>query len=133
MRRKLTVDEKIRLGGQHVRYNREATAALYEKKLTIAGADECGCTYCKNFAAQRTTIYPTGFLGLLEQLGVDQLKELEAFDYDFGQEKPIALYGGWFVFVGEIVEGKDWRPSTKLTPFSYWFTASFPIGGLPTG
>ena len=122
----------LRIGGQLVGFDYEATQKLYATNLRKAGADECGCCYCKNFAAQRDTAYPSQFRDLLSRIGADPTKELEAFDYDFGVEKSTALYGGWFVFVGEILEGKGWRPPTIEEQFSYWFTNSFPTGGLPT-
>ncbi len=122
--------EKVRVGGQYVSFDPVATRELYATKLTKAGADECDCMYCKHFAAQRKSLYPAEFLELLARFGIDPLKELEAFDYDFGGAKQSALYGGWFLFVGEILEGMAWRPPTKEEAFSYWFTDSFPSGDL---
>jgi len=121
----------LRVGQQVVSYDLEATNALYANTLAKAGADECDCGSCRNFAAQRTKAYPDEFVGMLTQLGADPLKELEAFDYDFGQPDATQLYGGWFVFSGEIIEGGDWRPEHRDGTFAFWFTANFPTGGLP--
>ena len=99
--------------------------------MGLPGADECGCVSCKNFAAQRASIYPDEFLTLLKQVGADPSKELEAFDYDFGG-RDRHLYGGWFVFSGQLLEGAGWRPELQSRHFSYWFTDSFPHGGLPS-
>ncbi len=126
------MDEQIRIGQQVIRFDHEATIAFYERTLTKPGTEKCNCTYCKNFAAQRTAVYPEQFRDLLNKLGADSSKELEAFDYDFGQNNPHRhLYGGWFVFCGELIEGAEWRPEDRGADFSYWFTANFPTGGLP--
>ena len=122
----------IRIGEQTVVYDREATLQLYADVVTAAGCDECSCVYCKNFAAQRDRVYPHEFLTLLSELGVDPLKELEAFDYDFEQGSSKSLYGGWFVFCGELREGASWRPQHDVGSFTYWFATSFPTGGLPS-
>src|SRR6266566_4789084 len=68
-------------------------------------------------------------------LGVDALKEWEAFDYNFDPKKPRkhVLYGGWFLFSGELVEGFDKRPGPVQNGFAYWFTTSFPTGTPPEG
>lgn len=119
---------------QTVRFDREATISLYEDTIKVPGADECRCIYCKNFAAQRGQVYPEEFLKLLDSLGADARKELEAFDYDFGPENPPNhLYGGWFVFCGELISGDEKQPELEFgeTAFAYWFTSSFPNGGLP--
>jgi hypothetical protein len=68
-------------GDQTVRYDREATAAIYGT-LEHGDADECGCIYCKNFAVQRDLVYPASFKSVLEQLGIDFNKEGEIFEYD---------------------------------------------------
>ena len=126
------MDKQIRVGEQLVRFDPQATTALYENTITKAGADECGCTYCRNFAAQRMKAYPDEFIGLLAQLGADPRKELEAFYYSSGPENPKRhLYGGWFVFSGELIGGNDWRPEHRGGTFTYWFTTNFPRGDFP--
>jgi hypothetical protein len=70
----------------------------------------------------------------LGTLGVDPLKEWEAFDYDFEAKSSNGhLYGGWFLFAGELVEGLDKKPEPRQEPFAHWFTTSFPTGALTTG
>jgi hypothetical protein len=126
------MNTELRIGQQLITFDPEATVALYANPLTVAGANECSCTSCKNFAAQRTSVYPAEFLSLLSQLGADPLKELEAFDYGSGPENPKRrLYGGWFAFSGEVREGATWRPEHRQGTFTYWFTTNFPGGGLP--
>jgi hypothetical protein len=69
----------------------------------------------------------------LRALGIDPLKEWEVFDYDFGVNPNGHLYGGWFLFVGGLVEGIDKRPDRQQEPFVYWFTTSFHAGTLQFG
>ena len=106
---------EMRVGDQIIRYDRDATAAVYGT-LEHGDAEECGCTFCKNFAVQRELIYPPSFRALLEQLGVDPNKEGEIFEC--GPVKDgCHLYGGWFHFVGEMVTAGE-RDQTFLTPIS---------------
>jgi hypothetical protein len=126
------MERELHVGRQKIRFDPEATVLLYRDVITVPGADECGCISCKNFAAQRRKVYPEEFLCLLRELGADPLKELEAFDYDLGPESPSNhLYGGWFVFCGELNDGADERPGPLPPAFAYWFTTSFPAGTWP--
>jgi hypothetical protein len=70
---------EMRVGDQTIRYDRDATAAVY-RTLEHGFAEGCGCIFCKNFAAQRNLIYPDSFRALLDQLGIDPNKEGEAFE-----------------------------------------------------
>jgi hypothetical protein len=125
------MDKELDLGQQKVLFDQNATVELYRRTITIPGADRCSCIPCKNFAAQRGKVFPDEFLHFLRALGVDPLREWEAFDYDFGVNQNGHLYGRWFLFVGGLVEGLDKRPEPQQEPFAYWFTASFPTGTLP--
>jgi hypothetical protein len=129
------VETELCMGQQKILFDREATAALYRQTIVVPGADQCTCISCKNFAAQRGKVFPEEFRRLLNELGIDPLKEWEAFDYDFEPKSPRkhVLYGGWFLFAGELVEGLDKRPDPKQKAFAHWFTTSFPAGTLPTG
>jgi hypothetical protein len=115
--------EELRLGDQLVRFNREATAAAY-RELPFGGADRCKCVYCRNFAAQRATVFPQGFRAFLDQLGVDPDKEGEVYDMGGTDGSRIRLTGGWFYFVGELIEkGESLIPAGD---FQYRFQPSFP-------
>ncbi len=131
----MSMEKELHLGQQKILFDREATVALYQQTIVIPGADQCKCVPCKNFGAQRGKLFPEEFLLILEELGVDPLKEWEAFDYNFDPKTPRKnlLYGGWFLFAGEVVEGLDKRPGADQKQFAYWFTSSFPVGTLPTG
>jgi len=96
------MEEELCLGHQRVRFNREATSGLYRDLIRVPGSERCTCISCKNFAAQRTKVFPEEFLGFLKELGVDPSLEWEAFDYDFGSDQRVHLYGGWFLFCGEL-------------------------------
>jgi hypothetical protein len=127
------MDKQLTLGQQKVLFDREATLELYRQTITIPGAVNCSCIPCKNFTVQRGKAFPQEFVQFLTTLGIDPLKEWETFDYEFGEDQSGHLYGGWFLFVGGLVEGIDMRPQPQQEPFSYWFTASFPTGTLPAG
>jgi hypothetical protein len=120
---------ELLVGHQKIRFNRDATVTLYRDHIKAGGADSCTCLSCRNFVLQRGIAYPEQFLLLLDKLGVDPGKELEAFDYDFESSPQHHMYGGWFLFSGEIIDGATIRPGAK--PFSHWFTTSFPGSAVP--
>ena len=101
---------ELLVGHQKIRFDRDATVALYSDYIKTAGADSCTCASCRNFALQRGRAYPEQFL-LLNELGVNPGKELETFDYDFESSPGYHEYGGWFLFSGEIIEGATFRPA----------------------
>jgi len=87
-------------------------------------ADRCGCVHCRNFAAQRDTVYPHEFRTLLTLLGIDPSKEGEVYDKVGPFDVRLRPTGGWFYFVGQLIE-----PGEKLIQdgdFQYWFQPSFP-------
>jgi hypothetical protein len=113
------MERELSLGQQKILFDREAT-------------DWCGCPACKNYASQREKIYPGEFLQFLQELAVNPRKEWEAFDYDFNSGNlKTHLYGGWFLFVGELIAGADKRPEHTMETFSHWFTTSFAVPALP--
>ena len=113
------------LGDQTVRYDREATAAIYGS-LEHGFAEKCGCMFGRNFAIQRDVVYPASFRELLDQFGIDPNKEIEAFEYG-PVEDGCHLYGGWFYFVGEMVTAGE---RNSIAPdshhFEYFFTSVGP-------
>lgn len=116
---------ETRIGDQTIQYDRDATAAVYGS-LERGGAEECGCVFCKNFAAQRSLVYPPSFRALLEQLGIDPSKEGEAFEYG-PAEDGCHVYGGWFYLVGEMVAAGE-RNSNAIGSheFAFWLTTNCP-------
>jgi hypothetical protein len=98
---------QLRLGDQLIRYDRARTQEGYAS-MTQGGAEDCGCSYCRNFIAQRETAYPPNFTSLLDQLGIDFKKEGEIYECgDAGDGK--RNYGGWFFFCGQILDVGDAR------------------------
>lgn len=100
-------------------------------KLDAGAPEHCGCEPCKNFARQRAEAYPQSALELFERLGVAANREAEIYHMARLQSGR-HLYGGWFHFVGAIVEGRDaamqvtenvWRPD--LESVSEWFKLGF--------
>jgi hypothetical protein len=125
------MERELQVGRQKIRFDREATVALYRDKIIMPDADRCSCASCNNFAAHRNNAYPEEFLHLLETLGINPLREWEAFDYDFEQgSRQNHLYGGWFLFSGELIEGVEERPGPEQPAFAHWITTSFPNGTL---
>jgi hypothetical protein len=92
--------EQIQLGDQIIQFDRERTRTAYAE-LEGGGAERCGCSYCRNFATQRSTVYPETFRLLLDQLGIDPEKEGEV--YECGTEGSLRVYGGWFYFAGVLI------------------------------
>ena len=120
----------ISIGRQKIQFDREATCELYRSTITVPGADSCGCLACRNFAEQRQSTFPKEFKTLLVRIGIDPFKEWEAFEFDQGiAESKRRVYGGWFLFCGELVEGKDMHALDL--PFSFCFSTSFPNATLP--
>src|ERR1700680_162451 len=117
---------ELQIGDQSIRYDREATAAIYST-LKSGGAEEWGCIACKNFAAQRNDIYPASFKSLLQQLGIDPAKD--GYIYDYG---PLPngrdLYGGWFYLIGELITAGDRNVGSHEGPdsFEFFFNRSGP-------
>ena len=116
---------QMRVGDQTIRCDRDATATVY-RSLVNGYAEQCGCIFCRNFAAQRDLIYPASFRAVLDGLGIDPSKEGEAFEYG-----PVAdechLYGGWFYFVGEIVTAGEYNCDAQDSHhFDYFSTKSHP-------
>jgi hypothetical protein len=108
--------DDIQFGDQTVRFDRALTVVAYR---TISGGDaeRCGCSYCLNFAAQRSSAYPEEFRSILQRIGIDPEKEGEVYEY--GRDGDRSIYGGWFYFAGEVAQAGE-RNST-LNSFEFWF------------
>jgi hypothetical protein len=111
---------EMQIGDQTIRYDRDATAAVYGTK-EHGFAEGCGCIFCKNFAVQRNLVYPASFRALLEQLGIDSNKEGEAFQC-MPVEDGCQLYGGWFYLLGELITaGEQNTNAADSHQFEYFF------------
>jgi hypothetical protein len=107
---------EIQVGDQTIRFDQTLTRTAY-KAVPCGDAERCGCSYCLNFAAQRSSAYPGPFRSILEKIGIDPDKEGEV--YELGPEGDSRIFGGWFYFAGEVTEAGE-RNST-LANFEYWF------------
>ena len=128
---------ELRLGDQLVRYDRNATLAAYVQ-LQQGWAERCRCSGCRNFIAARAQAFPDAFRTFLAELGIDENKEGEAIYYG-PVEGSLQFYGGWFYFVGELIEVGErlttvpFHGSSSLIQvgsypgegFQYWFSRSF--------
>jgi hypothetical protein len=115
---------EINLGDQTVRYDREATAAIYAS-LKGGWAEDCLCVGCRNLMVQRDVVYPSAFRELLDRLGIDPNKEGEAVAYG-PLKNGLHHYGGWFFFVGEMVTAGDQISVSDSPYFGYFFTRGGP-------
>jgi hypothetical protein len=114
----------------------ESTKGRYTG-LTTGAPEQCGCEPCRNFAAQRAEVYPAAALQLFESLGIEANREAEI--YHMARLKSGKhLYGGWFHFVGSILDGQDaavqvsenlWRPALEEISdgFSLGFTSKLAL------
>lgn len=106
---------EMQIGDQTIHYDRHATAQIYAD-VSTGWVERCRCVGCRNFLAQRETIYPRAFTELLDRLGIDPKKEAEAV-LDGPLKNGLYHYGGWFFFVGEMLTGGDtWEavPGTQV-------------------
>ena len=108
---------QLQSGDQIIRYDREQTRKAYSA-MKGGNAERCGCSSCRNFAAQRATAYPENFRLLLERLGIDPEKEGEV--YECGPDGPLRVYGGWFYLVGELIKAGE-RMTDATAGFQYFF------------
>jgi hypothetical protein len=84
-------------------HDAEVTHRCYVKLPVGTG---CECNQCRNFDAAAGQTFPAEFLALLDELGVDPTKPVELCHWC---REPSGLYltGGWFHFIGSILEGED--------------------------
>jgi hypothetical protein len=108
--------DEVQAGDQIIRCDRDRTRAAYSALLT-GDAERCGCLYCLNFAAQRSSAYPIDFGLLLERIGIDVEKEGEV--YEIGLQGDLRTYCGWFYFSGYLTEPGE--RMTELPGFQYYF------------
>ena len=109
--------QQLQVGDQILLHDRLRTETAYSAMKT-GDAERCGCASCRNFVAQRSVAYPVRFRELLEQLGIDEQKEGEVYDY--GADGSLRRYDGWFYLVGELIQ-----PGEKMTDagsgFQFYF------------
>jgi hypothetical protein len=135
----------VQIGRWTIASDAEATRKAYAATL-VGSPEECGCTHCLNFAAQRSEAYPLTAIQLFEKLGIAANREAEIY-HMARLESGRHFYGGWFHLVGSILSGADaarqvaeniWQPDLEAESdfFSLGFTKQVhlvrkPFEGLP--
>ncbi len=109
--------QQIQAGDYIIGHDRDLTRNAYAS-MKSGDAERCGCSYCRNFAAQRGTVYPGTFRLILDQLGIDPAKEGEV--YESGPDGRLRVYGGWFYFAGELC-AKGTRATDAHSGFQHGF------------
>jgi len=103
----------------------EATILAYSD-VEQGGAEGCTCNGCRNFVAARGRVFPKAFLEFLATVGVDPLKDAEA--YHVARLAPgCHAYGGWFHFVGQLNVDGDFG----VVDFGDGFTACLCSASAP--
>ena len=107
----LIVGINLKMNETQVRYrdwelysDKDTTEQTYQE-FEHSGAESCGCDYCKNFIAQRETVFPDEIKELFRELGVDYKKEIDVSEFA-RLEDGLHYYNGWFQFKGDF-KGKD--------------------------
>jgi hypothetical protein len=114
---------ELRIGDQVIRYDRAATVAAYAK-VEHGLTGKCNCESCRNFAAQRDSVYPASFHALLDELGIDSCKEDEVYETGPAGDDWRG-YGGWFFLVGEMVTaGERNTVADDCGQFEFFFRTS---------
>lgn len=116
---------EVRIGDQIIRFDREATIAIYANEKN-GWAEDCLCAGCQNLMAQREYAYPIPFLDLLNRLGIEPAKEAETVA-NGPLESGLHQYEGRFFFVGEMVSAGEQMIQLADSPyFAFFFTTGGP-------
>jgi hypothetical protein len=113
---------ELRFGSYVILHDKAATVAAYER-LARGEYERCHCSACRNFAAQRNSVFPEAALDLFSALGIDPEYEGEVFLYSRDRGTGLYTYGGWYYFVATILQDGDIE---ELGKFSFHFGTSFP-------
>jgi hypothetical protein len=127
------MEKELTIGPQRVLFDRKQRSNYTVRRSPSRALTVAVAFLARTSQAQRGKVVPEEFGQFLGALGIDPRKEWEAFDYDFGVNPSGHLYGGWFLFVGELAEGPHKGIEPQQQPFVYWFTTSFPTVTFPNG
>lgn len=103
--------------------DRQLTKENYD--IIIGGGSEgCECNDCKNYLTFRENVFPNEVQNLFNDLGIDYRKEVEILSYE---TLPNGLHniGGWFHFIGQVIEGKDCDASLSGGGYTFDLTEIF--------
>lgn len=91
-----------------------ATREAY-RALDRGCTEDCGCSQCLNFLANRNQVYPAEILALFSQLGIDYTKETEVYQLT-RLDSGLHLYNGWLHFIGHFKSGIDSKVQIEEVP-----------------
>ena len=99
------------------------TKDIYER-VKCGGAEECGCSDCKNYQKQRDVAFSEEIIELLERLGIDYRKEAEVCHL-CRKEDGYHQYNGWFHFIGRIKKADNKVQESKYSTITEDFNMLF--------
>jgi hypothetical protein len=106
------------LGDWEYSSDRAATESAYAQ-AGPSGAEGCNCDGCRNYVAVRQRLLPPEFVAFLHSVGIDPMKEGEA--YRVAQVAPgYQIYGGWFHFIGDLQKTGDFPMLQPTSSFRFW-------------
>jgi hypothetical protein len=110
--------QQMRIGDQVIRYDPAGMQRIYDR-IQRGDADECGCTSCQNFAAQRNAAFPPSFRSLLSTLGIDAQKEVKCMNAARGTMGTTSMAGGStsVVFWSKLARGANEQQTTTISSF----------------
>jgi hypothetical protein len=98
--------------------DRDATINAY-RQMKRGGVDTCDCPTCRNFRVARERVFPEAFLRLLDELGIDPLKDSEVY-HNARLSPGRHDYGGWYHFIGTLDETGDFPVVQLGDGFTAW-------------
>lgn len=116
------------LGRYVVSFDPVATAKAYAA-LDVAGPEECGCWFCRNWIAVREEGVPLEVSALLQRFGVPVKGEIEVWETP-GDSPGRHLYGGWYMIVGTVENRTTGECAPlRLGPWEVEFTSgcTYPV------
>jgi hypothetical protein len=108
----------IELAGVLLEYDPVATRRAYAQRAQ-GSPEECGCADCRNFIATRDLVYPSAARAVLEQLGIDRMREAEIWR-DAREADGRHIYGGFFHIIGRLPPGASAKEQAVTPDFSWW-------------
>lgn len=103
--------------------DRDATISAY-RRAERGGVDTCDCANCRNFRVARANVFPESFLRLLDQLGIDPLKDGEVY-HNARLSSGRHDYGGWYHFIGTLEKTGDFPVVQLAEGFTAWMCHAF--------
>ncbi len=108
----MSMIKSIDFHGWRFRIDPVRTLAAYSQS-DARRAEDCACSCCRNWIAQRDIEYPLDLVQFLEMVGVDPHKEAEVWEAG-PLDRGYSFNSGWWHFIGEV-EGKG-EVAIKLDP-----------------